>query len=301
MEIRRIEFESNKKGLVDICILAHQRLGFTKLLFERLLKNTDFDLVEKVIIVHDFPDKENTEFLMNQVEELKKFGIGIIYRETKNGAVVPGMKFGMMASKSKYFLKIDNDVVPGTGWTNRLIDCMESYPELVLLGYSRIWEDNFPKEKIVMKEGLDYGYLKCYNNVPPKWFRNEDFEKKVDVSPTVLRVHVGGLMIMRMEQIRPTLRYLISKSKFFGWPQYQFKQIKPLGVTGWYYPTIDETLILDKLKDRTVFDKAGLSYDELCRLVNEYYKKGWTRVRLEQALMDDQKSSSVTGRICLDV
>jgi len=75
--------------------------------------------------------------------------------------VVPGFKYAMGLSKAKYFLKNDNDVVPGERWLNCLVGCMESYPELVLLGYTKLWPDDFPKEKIVMKDILDYGYLEC--------------------------------------------------------------------------------------------------------------------------------------------
>jgi len=300
---RRLEIKSDKKGLIDICLLAHKRLEFTKLVFERLLKRTDFDLVEKVIIIHDCPDRENTEFFEKQIEKLRKYNIGIIYVETENEAVAPGMKLGMELSRSKYFLKIDNDLVPGERWINCLVQCMESYPELVLLGYSRIYEDGFPREKIVIKDSLNYGYLKCYDRSKKHWGNNESFKAKTDVFPYFLRTFVGGSMVLRMKVVRPVIeRFDLPKRRFLGWSEFQMGHIKPLGTAGWYFPTIEGTLYLDRLGDRTLFDKAGLPFDKLCELVDKYHKKGWTKQSLAAALVQDfQKTISIEGRICSDV
>ncbi len=291
MELRKIEFKSNKKGLVDICIPIYKRLEFTKYVFKSLLKRTDFDLIEKIIIINDIPDEESTKFLEKQIEELKKFKIGVVYIETKNKSVAAGMKKGMELSAAKYFLKIDNDVIPGEHWVNHLVDCMESYPELVVLGYGKIWEDDFPKEKIVMKNSLDYGYLKCFDNSKKttSYKYSKEFVKQLDVYPHYLRVHVGGLVIIRMEKIRPTLEKFIVRGKFLGWGEYQINYVEPRGTVGWYYPNIKGTLILDNLKDRTAFEKADLNYDELCSLTKKYYKNQWSKHDLNVALISNQR------------
>jgi len=43
-----------------------------------------FDIVEKIVVVHDYPDKENTEYLLGQCYRLRDLGVSVIYVETRN-------------------------------------------------------------------------------------------------------------------------------------------------------------------------------------------------------------------------
>ena len=301
MILKEEEMKSEKKGMVDVCFLTCRRLEFTRIAFQKLMENTDFDLVEKLIIVQDLPEEEQTIYFHRNLEWLRSRGISVVYTETKSRSVVFGMRYGMEKSEAKYFLKIDNDVVPGERWINCLVDTMESYPELVLLGYTKIWPEDFPKEKIVIKEGLDYGYLKCYNNVKKTIKHSGDFKKKVDVDPAYLRVHVGGSMIIRMEEVKPLIGEFDVKGRFLGWTDFQFRHVRKYGESGWYYPNIDGTLYLDNLKDRVYFDRLGIPYDEMCKLVDLYNRQGITKKKLRMAKEMSQEVISIRDKICLDV
>jgi len=98
-------------------------------------------------------------------------------------------------------------------------------------------------------------------------------------------------MIMDMDRVRPEVHRMKNMGRFLGWSDFQLGAVKPLGKVGWYFPTIKGMLYLDKLKDREVFEEAGLDFDELCSLVNRYNKLGWTKQKLNAALERTTKVS----------
>ena len=138
------------KQSVDICVLVCRRAEFTKICFERLIQNTDWSLVNQIIIVHDMPlckeskeikvatqkeDIKCQDFLKGQIEILEKKGIKVYYKEVCFGSVARCQKYAMEISTSEYFLKVDSDVAMGEGYLPKLLETMESYKELVVLGY----------------------------------------------------------------------------------------------------------------------------------------------------------------------
>jgi hypothetical protein len=276
----------NYKGLVDLCIQVSRRIEFTQLCFTALIQNTNWGLVKKIIIMHDIPktlnedtleeDQKSREFLKKQISTLIDLGVGVSYIESQTGSVALCMKYGMRLSDAPYFLKIDNDVCVGKNYLERLFETMESYEELVVLGYSRIWNDSFQKNKIITKDGLDYGYMKCLSG----------YEEKQE-----MKYNVGGLVMVRMTQeLKKQLKNFICRDVFFGWPTFQIYYLKDrLGTVGWYWPNIENLIILDFLKDKELIEAAGLDYNRLLKLVDKYYEKGYSRRSKDFALKSTQK------------
>jgi len=300
--LKKIEWPSkNNEGLVDLCILVSRRLEFTKLCFEALIQNTNWELVKKVIIMHDIPktidkdtleeDQKSREFLKTQIKLLVSLGVGVSYIESETGSVGLCMKYSMCLSESLYYFKIDNDVVIGKDYLDVLVKTMESYKELVVLGYGRIWEEDFLKNKsiiknrLVIKKDLDYGYVKCL----PGYEQGKD-----------INFNTGGLVIVRMiQKLKNQLENFVCRDVFFGWPTFQIYYIKgilsindeknEMGTLGWYWPNIDNTIIMDFLQDRELVEQAGLDYDRLLELVDKYYKKGYSRRSKDRVLKSTQK------------
>jgi len=276
----------NNEGLVDLCILVSRRLEFTKLCFEALIQNTKWALVKRVIIMHDIPktldkdileeDLKSREFLKNQIKTLTGLGVGVSYIESGTGSVGLCMKYSMCSSDALYYFKIDNDVVVGKNYLDILLKTMESYEELVVLGYGRIWEKDFLKNQLVVKKGLDYGYMRCVTG---------------HIAGQDIHFNVGGLVLIRMiQKLKDQLENFICRDTFFGWPTFQIYHIKEkIGTVGWHWPNIDNTIIMDFLQDRELVEQAGLDYNRLLELVDKYYKKGLARRSKDFALKSTQK------------
>jgi len=106
-----------------------------------------------------------------------------------------------------------------------------------------------------------------------------------------MHFNVGGLVIIRMiQKLKNQLENFICRDTFFGWPTFQIFYVKEkLGTIGWHWPNIDNTIIMDFLKDRELVEQAGLDYDRLLELVDKYYKKGLARRSKDFALKSTQR------------
>jgi len=278
-----IQYDSKKEGLIDICIPVRKRLEFTQLCFESLKSNTNWTPIGKVIIIHDDSDPEVKKYLLSQAKEIHKFDVTVQYLEVSFRSVVNIMKLAFDRMHSRYFLKIDNDVVIGRGYVNSLLRAMKIYTELVVLGYGKVYGDDFISDNLVVKKGLDYGYIKCINGRP-------DDRRELHRA----RFHVGGLVIVDSEKMKDRVGLMRGRDVFKGWARFQVAHLKEKeGEIGWYWPEIENTIILDFLGDKELFDKAGLDYDRVCELVDEYHKKKWSKRSLKYAMNSTQRGEVI--------
>jgi hypothetical protein len=274
---------------VDIFISIRNRLEFTKICFDALLCNVDWGLIQKIIIVQDVDerigikkyspdDKKILEYLREVIVKIREKGVEVKYVISYFGSVPRVMRCGIRFSYSKYLFKIDNDVVIGTDTISRLKRVIDLSPELVVLGYGKIW--NSKNIGVVLKEN-GCGYVECKEG-KSKWIRSPKF-------------HVGGLFIARNKILKKNLKNLRTGRKpFVGWANTQVNHFKKEGnKIGWYWPNIENTVILDFLSDPEVFQKAGLDYNNMCKLVDEYFQKGWTKRSLEYSKGCTQKSGGI--------
>jgi hypothetical protein len=234
-----------------------RRAEFTRICFERLIKNTDWNLISKVIIIHDMPkvheelkiatESEDTEckkILQGAVKEIKLKEVGVHYKEMNFGSVAGCQKYAMDISESEYFLKVDSDVAVCKGWLPRLLEVMESYKELIVLGYGL---DKTDSNEAVIKENLEYGYVPVHDNG-----------------------HVGGLVIVRMnKEVRESIKKLnhVKGQVFTGWGRFQRTILWKVGQIGWYWPKLDGLMVIDRLNQKQELIEAGFDYDLLVDLL----------------------------------
>lgn len=117
--------------LVDILYLAKGRLEFTKHTFKMLVKNTNWDLVNKLVVYDDGSGKPDRVWLHDATTKL---GMKNEFRATNLESPVAIMLHFLDRREADVFAKIDNDIVVPPGWLEAMTSVMEAEPALDLLG-----------------------------------------------------------------------------------------------------------------------------------------------------------------------
>lgn len=119
--------------MLDVLFLCHGRLEFTRASLTSLSLNTEWALVNELVVYNDAATDgaETTEFVELILEEL---GGNTTLRQTNLGSPVAVMNHFLYRSEADVFAKIDNDVVVCDLWLSTLATVMENNPELDLLG-----------------------------------------------------------------------------------------------------------------------------------------------------------------------
>lgn len=118
---------------IDVLFPCHGRLEFTQATLPVLMQNTDWSLVNELVVYHDAADSASdgaatTAYLQEAVAETATL------RMTNLRSPVAVMNHFLARSKATMFAKIDNDIVVPPGWLNALSSVMEQDPDLELLG-----------------------------------------------------------------------------------------------------------------------------------------------------------------------
>jgi glycosyltransferase involved in cell wall biosynthesis len=117
--------------LVDILYLAKGRLEFTKHTLGMLVENTNWDLVNKLVVYDDGSGKPDRVWLHQATTKLRMKNE---FRVTNFGSPVAVMLDFLDRRESDVFAKIDNDIVLPPGWLEAMTSVMMSHPTLDLLG-----------------------------------------------------------------------------------------------------------------------------------------------------------------------
>lgn len=117
--------------LVDILYLAKGRREFTDFTLQMLVKNTNWDLVNKLVIYDDGSSKPDRVWLHKKTTKLKMRNE---FRTTDFGSPVGVMNHFLDRREADVFAKIDNDIVVPPGWLEAMTSVMEAETELDLLG-----------------------------------------------------------------------------------------------------------------------------------------------------------------------
>ncbi len=122
--------------MIDILFLSHNRLEFTKLCFENLIKNTNWSEVARLVIYDD----ESTDGTREYLERLA----GAPSRNTVSGNVelrtgafgspVAIMNNYLRRDPAKMFAKIDSDTMVPPMWLDECLRVMDMHPRVDLLG-----------------------------------------------------------------------------------------------------------------------------------------------------------------------
>lgn len=189
---------------VDVLYLSWNRLEFTRTSFRCLLENTDWSLVNRLVIYDDESDDGTFEFL----EERTRFLPFVELVRLKLGSPVRVMSRYLEHTVATWFAKIDNDIAVPPGWLEALLGVVERNPEIELLG---------------MEAGR-MGYPGSAGGPGSDWVGEYGFEPGS---------HIGGVGLMRVEAF--TTRPEIPARGRFGFTYWQ-DRYGP--VRGWIVPDL---------------------------------------------------------------
>lgn len=120
------------KPRVDILYLAFNRLEFTIASLNQMLRATDPDPVNQLVI-YDDGSTDGTQDLVAGFLDIATI------RYTRNGSPVGVMNdYLSRDDETEYFAKIDSDVMLPHGWLDECISVMDAHPELDLLGIEAV-------------------------------------------------------------------------------------------------------------------------------------------------------------------
>jgi hypothetical protein len=118
--------------MIDVLYLAWNRLQFTKTSFELLLENTNWDLVDRLIVYDDRSTDGTRKYLDKAVYRapvdvtLSMLGFRSPVRTMLHYLASP--------PAARFFAKIDNDIAVPPGWLDALNSVMATNDDLDLIG-----------------------------------------------------------------------------------------------------------------------------------------------------------------------
>jgi hypothetical protein len=125
--------------LIDVVFVAQNRLEFTRCAFRHLLANTDWSLVDRLIVYDDESEDGTRDLLLTELHRLPP--------EIRSKSQIMFGPFGgpvavmahylrslRQSEEGRLFAKIDNDIVVPPAWLNELAHVLDRYPEGDLLG-----------------------------------------------------------------------------------------------------------------------------------------------------------------------
>jgi hypothetical protein len=118
--------------MIDLLYLTHNRFEMTKASMAALIKNTNWAVVDRLLLYDDASDDETREYLTGI-----GFPVKVEHRFGSFGspvAVMVDYLTGLDQQELRTFAKIDNDTMVPAGWLNECIQVFAKHPELDLLG-----------------------------------------------------------------------------------------------------------------------------------------------------------------------
>jgi glycosyltransferase involved in cell wall biosynthesis len=113
---------------LDLLFLAKNRLEFTRESLAALKQNTDWTLVNHLVLYDDGSTDGTLEFLEEQAVE-----IGVELRQTNLGSAVTAANHFIRRSRADLVAKCDNDAMYPPHWLEISLGVMQTYPELQVL------------------------------------------------------------------------------------------------------------------------------------------------------------------------
>ena len=174
----------------DILFLAKDRRTFTEMTFGWLLENTNWDLVNRLIVYDDGSTDGTREWLRDIVRSCPQEHY---LRETHFGSPVAVMNDYLDKTDADWFCKVDNDICLPTGWLEAMTSVIDNY-DLDLLG---------------MEAGM---------SGPPEDHWDGVYRPNMDCT------HIGGVGMMRVGAIKRYPRPVPNGRFGFTESQHKFKR-----------------------------------------------------------------------------
>lgn len=194
---------------VDILFLAYNRLEFTREALLHLVQNTDWDLVDRIVI-YDDGSTDGTLELTREFDAPTE----VNWRNTSFGSPVAVMRDYIRddPDAGKWFVKIDSDVAVPPGWLDELLAVQEREPQYDLIG-------------------MEAGMTKVAG-------RDEPWDGVYRVEPCT---HIGGIGLMRRQWFLDAPQ--LNAHGRFGFSEHQARYGP---ARGWITPDLP-IVLLDRL------------------------------------------------------
>jgi len=188
--------------MIEILYVAWNRLEFTGLSWELMIRNTNWDLVSKLTVYDDGSTDGTLEFLRDHLDECP------VERELRISDLrspVAVMNHFLATERDELFAKVDNDILLPPHWLSNLARVMRDNPEVELLGCES--GQTQPPPRRSPRGGIKYGF-----------------------EPSS---HIGGIGLMRTSAF--TTRPALAVRGRFGFTEWQNRY---LPVRGWVTPDL---------------------------------------------------------------
>lgn len=131
---------------LDITFYAYNRLEFTRASFGLLLANTNWELVDRLLVFDDGSTDGTREFLDDMIGNAP---VSAHLAHCGWGSPIKIMNHYLGDGPADLFAKVDNDIAVPPGWLDALLAVLDEHPEVELLGMeggqTRLaWRDGEP-------------------------------------------------------------------------------------------------------------------------------------------------------------
>ena len=109
--------------MLDVLYLTHNRRAFTELTFQKLVENTNWDLVDHLIV---YDDNSMDGALEEVTTRLPEVPVPWDLRKHDWGSPVAVMNDYVASTESDRFAKIDNDLAVPPGWLDAFVETMDA-------------------------------------------------------------------------------------------------------------------------------------------------------------------------------
>lgn len=231
--------------MIDILYLTWNRREFTRFSLRMLIQNTDWSLVNRLVIHDDGSDvaEGTVGVIRSAAAELRARGVNVFEYERswqlRFGSPPAVMNWFLDGyAESDRFVKLDSDIVVPPGWLEALIGVMDRSPELDLLGF-------------------EAGRMGPPGHNGAPW----DWERPVDGYSWEPCSHIGGVGMMRVRAFEkhPALEEGQGRFGFTAW-QHEYEPVR-----GWITP------------DLLVAELSRVPLEPWIRLAAEYADRDWER------------------------
>jgi len=184
----------------DILYVTKGRREFTEHTFNLLLENTNWDLVNRLIVYDDGSLDGSKLWIRKNIGRCPQEHY---LRTTHLGSPVSVMNDYVNQTDAKWFCKIDNDICLPPGWLDAMVSVTDAHPELQILG---------------MEVGMSGRPADDWDGV---YGVNEDC------------THIGGIGLINVAAYKRYPRPLANGR--FGWTESQHKFVRK---SAWISPDI---------------------------------------------------------------
>ncbi|MEM3036312.1 MAG: glycosyltransferase [Thermoplasmata archaeon] len=114
----------------SIIVVTYNNIEYTKLCLESIISKTDYPNYE--IIVVDNNSLDGTREYLQNIQKIISF-IKVIFNNENTGFAKANNQ-GIQCASGDYIVFLNNDTVVTKGWLTKLIDYLDKYPEIGLIG-----------------------------------------------------------------------------------------------------------------------------------------------------------------------